>query len=130
MDIEAAIPLHCKTDAVLNALIDGRIYYDTLPDKCVLPAVTFFRVSGARDHVTDLRSPRFQFTAWAATKPEAGKVEEAVEDAFIRFKGPMGGEPVVQCVIDAPGYDLPAEADSNGTRYGRACDIRIIYRGG
>lgn len=132
MKIEQAVRTHALAHPPLAALIGERLYYGFLPENVKLPAATFFLVSSGRDHVTDLRSPRFQFTAWADSYATAADVEEQIEDAFIRYKGMMAGEvPVCQGVIIAPGYDLAPETapDGKGKRYGRACDIQIIYRG-
>jgi len=129
MEIEEAIPIFCAADETLNGLIAGRIYYDELPSTgFTLPAVVYSRISTARDHVVDTRSPRFQFTAWAATRPAAGAVEAAIEDAFIRYKGRASGIAIIQGVIEVAGYDMPAETDEYGARYGRACDVVIHYR--
>lgn len=130
MDIEAAIPVIAAADSTLYGLIAGRIYYDNLPETgFILPAVVFQLISGARDHLIDSRSPRFQLTAWAATRPAAGAVEAAIENAFIRYKGRMADDlTITQGVIEVPGYDLPPETDEFGTRHGRACDIVLHYR--
>lgn len=129
MGIEQAVREHALAHPGLAALIGTRLYYGVLPSPAVLPAATYFLVSGARDHVTDKRSPRFQFTAWAADCPTAAAVAAQIEDAFIRFKGLMAGEiPVIQGVVVVPGYDLPSEAAPDGTRYGRAVDVQIHYK--
>lgn len=129
MEIEQAVKQHALAHPGLAGLIGGRLYYGTLPSPVTLPAVTYFLVSGARDHVTDRRSPRFQFTAWAANYQSAATVAAQVEEAFIRYRGMMAGEiPVIQGVVVVPGYDLPPETAPNGTRYGRAVDIQVHYK--
>lgn len=131
MDIELAVKQHALAHPGLAALIGARLYYGALPSPVTLPAVTYFLVSGARDHVTDRRSPRFQFTAWAADYQSAATVAVQIEEAFIRFRGVMAGEiPVIQGVVVVPGYDLPIETAPGGTRYGRAVDIQIHYKQG
>lgn len=129
MDIEAAIPIFCAEDSILNGLISGRIYYDELPPAgFILPALVFSLISENEDPDIDSHSDRFQFTAWAATPIVAKQIIRAVVLRWKRHKGRLSGIAVTGSSIENPGYTLDPETDEYGTRRGRACDIVIHYR--
>jgi hypothetical protein len=76
MDIHTAARLHLLNYPGIQSKVGSRIYWLRLPDSPTYPAISYFRVSNAGEHLVNTYSPRFQFDVWAA---------------FQRFKGIMGG---------------------------------------
>lgn len=67
--IEEAIYTALTGHAGLTALVGARVYPMLLPQDATRPAVTYMRVSGARDvNINEISvdaNPRYQFDAWA-----------------------------------------------------------------
>lgn len=95
MTIEEAITAHLLADAGVAALVATRVYPVKMPQRPTYPAVTYFRVSGPREHSqsgpSGLAHPRFQLDCMAATYAGAKTLAAAVRLALDGFRGSMGG---------------------------------------
>jgi hypothetical protein len=88
---EEAARLIALDNPVLAALVGTRISDTKLPQNPVLPAVTYFQVSG-RSHIDiPFAMPLIQFTAWGRTRAEARSVADAISWALHRYRGTKGG---------------------------------------
>jgi hypothetical protein len=91
MDIHTAARLHLLNYPGIQSKVGSRIYWLRLPDSPTYPAISYFRVSNAGEHLVNTYSPRFQFDVWVKTAGEALDIAELIRKAFQRFKGIMGG---------------------------------------
>lgn len=127
MTVENALYTRLKDHSGLSALVGTRITPLQLPQRPVLPAVTYRRVSTVREHAMGadpgLARARFQVSGWAKTFDGARDVGEQIRDALQRWNGTVEGV-VVQ------NSDILNETDlfeSDVKVYQRALDFEIAY---
>jgi Protein of unknown function (DUF3168) len=98
--IEEALFAILAADGTVKGLLanpDGsvRIYPELMPEETPYPALSYFRVSGARFPAYDgsilLAHPRFQFDVWANDSLSARQVAGAVRQALQGYKGTAAG---------------------------------------
>lgn len=99
MSFEEAIFTYLSEDPAISALVETRIYPVRLPEKCLIPAISWNRVDANRlytyDSFEDTEAwvtARVQFNCWAYTAHEAMDVGTAVLTALSGYDGDMGGE--------------------------------------
>jgi hypothetical protein len=90
-NIEEAICSAIIADTDLHALIADRIYLQELPQKGLLPAITYQRIDTEFHHTLadtiKLRKPVFQFNIWAATIAEVIAIIPVLETCLTGMKG-------------------------------------------
>ncbi len=95
MELREALYTYLSGYAGLNALVGDRIYPIVLPQKAVMPAVTYQKISEPQVHVSGADSgpycPRYQFSCWGTTYDEACDVAVQVRTALRDYTGVMGG---------------------------------------
>lgn len=99
-EIEEVIVTKFTAHVGLDALIDGRIYPNQLPQRPTLPAVVYTRISTLFNPTRDssrLERPRFQFDAWAATFGEARSVAQQLRAALPTLR--QASNPRVDAVL-------------------------------
>lgn len=78
-------------DAAVAALVGARIYRSVLPQKPVVPAVSYFEVSGQGDHhnagPSGLAAPRVQISCWGETADDAAALGLKVKAALDGYRG-------------------------------------------
>jgi len=88
-ELETVIVTRLEAYESLSALVGTRIYPLILPQSPTLPAVTYQRTDGPRDHCMDadsnVASPRFAFDSWASTYAGAKAVATQVREALQRW---------------------------------------------
>ena len=86
-----------------------RIYPNLLPQGCAMPAITYQRISGHREHCLGGPSgrarPRFQIDCWAADYDGAKDLANKVRLCLDGFKGDINTE------SDVGGITLEADRD-------------------
>ncbi|MBI4800633.1 MAG: DUF3168 domain-containing protein [Desulfarculus sp.] len=75
-----------KQDAAVAALVADRVYPVKLPQGCVLPAITYQRVSGGQDSTLEgdsgLEFPRVQVSCWSKSYTQAHALAKAARGAM------------------------------------------------
>lgn len=109
MTIEKDIHYALANDADVSALVSSRIYPLKLPQGWTLPAVTYQRVSGYREHCLSGASgrarPRFQIDCWASDYDDVKDLADKVRLCLDGFKGDINTE------SDVGGITLEADRD-------------------
>ncbi len=95
MRFEEALFAHLKDCTGLKNLVGDRIYPLVLPQKAVLPAVTYQKISGERLHElqgdTGFTRPVYQLSCLAETYAQCKAVAEQVRLCLQNHSGLMGG---------------------------------------
>jgi len=89
--------------AGLSREVDSRIYPVRLPQRAVLPAVTYTRLATPRLHEFEaslLPYPTFQFDCWAAKYSRAKDVAAQVRAALDIYRGAMGAYTVQASIVE------------------------------
>lgn len=85
---------YLAADMAIEQLVSGRIHASRLPDKPTLPAVVYRVVTNAgaisHDGPVELRNPRVQLDVWGARPADIEPVAEAITEALLGYRGPMG----------------------------------------
>jgi len=109
MTIEKDIHYKLKKDVDVSALVSKRIYPMKLPQGWTLPAITYQRVSGVREHNLSGPSgrarPRFQIDCWDDDYLDAKDLANKVRLCLDGFKGDINTE------SDVGGIILEADRD-------------------
>lgn len=91
IDPRPAIQDILTDDPAVAALIGNRVYPVILPQKPVIPAVTYSEISSIGDmHMrgpSGLMQSRFQFSVWGSTTSSVSQVASAVKSALNGFSG-------------------------------------------
>lgn len=92
---EESLYKHLINDIGVKAIIEERIYPLMLPQKSLLPAVTYQKVSGERLHSlqgdTGYTMPVFQISSRAETYAQCKALAEQIRLSLQNFTGIMGG---------------------------------------
>lgn len=91
MTIEEALRAHLIADVGLAALIDSRVYPVQLPQRPLLPSVTYTRISTRPLSHRDAQQPsysrpRFQLDVWASSYSQCVAVRSALRTAMGTLK--------------------------------------------
>lgn len=113
---------------------DARLYAMRLKQNETLPAVTYSRVGGTRNHNmgTDTGNveSRWQFSCWATTYEGVRDVSTAVRTAYSRFSG-TSDSTVIDDIFVENEVDLfestAGDALTDGL-YHRVLDLIVFYR--
>jgi hypothetical protein len=93
--IEEALYAWAVANGSISALIDSRVYPDSLPQKPTLPAVVYRRVAAelemAHDGPIDLEYSRFRFHCYGDTPKTARTVANTIKSELNGYKGTLGG---------------------------------------
>ena len=85
------------------ALAGTRVHRMKLPQNPVLPAITYFKVSGVRWHShqgpSGIAQPRFQISCWGTTYDDAKHLSEEVRKDMDCYTGLMGVVRVQACFL-------------------------------
>lgn len=72
----------------------SRVYPQTLPQRCTLPAIRYQQISDPRGHThsgrSSLRHPRFQFDCFAGTYLAAKRLADQVINVLDGYTGGIG----------------------------------------
>lgn len=107
----------------VRALISTRVYAGVLPDSCVFPAVSIFRVSSPYSRVVE--APRFQVSAWAESLLSAKTISKTIESAIDGYSGIVDGFEIVR-IVPLEAVDLPRD-DATGL-FQVAYDFLVISK--
>jgi len=133
MSVSSDLRSYLLADSLIASLIVDRIYPMKSPQNSVMPAITYFWVSGSRSHSMDsangLSMPRVQFDCWAKTYLSAEILFEALRKRLDGFKGTAGTSPgtTVQGVFfenENDAYEPEPEL------FRRSCDFMVNYEEG
>jgi len=119
MRFEEALFAHLKDCTGLKNLVGDRIYPLVLPQKAVLPAVTYQKISGERLHKlqgdTGLTRPVYQLSCWAENYAQCKAAAEQVRLCLQKHSGLMGGaEGSWNVAVDAQGQKALQDAYLSG----------------
>ena len=110
------------------ALISSRVYSVRLPQNVTFPALTFLKVSGARDHTltgpSGIARPRFQVSCWSESYETAKLVSAQVRTALDGISVLMGTV-LAGAVLLLGETDL---VDPARNVYQIALDFEVIHR--
>jgi hypothetical protein len=107
----------------MENLVGSRIYPGWIPENAIMPAVAFLVISDTNHHDISVAFPRMQFSVFSPRYLEAKEIADVIKKSLKRFKGDMGGTPVIQIVFEN-GY----ETFENASRiYHVVLDFKIIY---
>ena len=102
--VEAALYTILSGDVTITAQTSNRIYPDTLPQDCILPALTYFRVSTIREEAmgTDpgRATARFQISVWSTSAFTSGTIADLVRTALHRHIGVHAGVTITDLAIE------------------------------
>lgn len=132
ISIGEAIVSILLADLNLVALIGNRVYPNYVPQGAAVPAVTYQRISGPRDHTFDgpsgLVKSRYQLNSWADTYGDMESVADAVRIAMDGFSGTIGGR-VIQNIESDDETDTPVikPGVDKLRRMGSGMDFNIHY---
>jgi len=93
------------------SLVSGRVYSMKLPQGCVLPAVTFQRISTvplySHEGFSHYTECRFQVSCWAVKHGDVREIASEVRDILEGYKGMMGATYVHRafCIGDIDMYE-------------------------
>jgi len=125
MTIEQAIKTFLLTKTAITNIVSQRIYYSTLPQTPVYPAISFFRISNIRQHDLDVGSVYYQFDIWSLKYIQSVELSNEIRLALQREKSVMSGIPIIQGV-----FLNEQDFYENDTKlFHVALDFKIIYRG-
>lgn len=126
--IEEAIYSALTAHAGLSALVADRIYPMVLPQDATRPAVTYMRVSGARDLNINQASvdanPRYQFDVWADSFEAAYGAAAQLIDAVGTVQSGSG--------VTVYGVAVVGDMDVYEPQtflYRRVTDVQFLYGG-
>ena len=92
---EEALYRHLINFTGVKAIVVARVYPLMLPQKCLLPAVTYQKISGERLHSlqgdTGYTTPVFQITSRAESYAQCKTLAEQIRLSLQNFTGIMGG---------------------------------------
>lgn len=121
MLLESDLTEFILEDTDISAMIDDRIYPIVLPQSPDVPALTYFRVSGARfttmEGPNELMNPKFQINSWAETYSEAKTLANLVMERLHGYRGAFNAEEVLGIFLNNE-EDLIEDLD-DGTRFYR-----------
>jgi len=121
MRFEEALFAHLKAFTGLKSLVDERIYPLVLPQKAVLPAVTYQKISGERLHKlqgdTGFTRPVYQLSCWAENYAQCKAVAEQVRLCLQASYFAAAAELEVYKETWVPDWLKAAYPDSNNYRY-------------
>lgn len=96
---EEAFTAYLLDDPGIAAAVADRVNPMRLPEKSIIPAISWHRVSAAREYTYDpfpdehaFTTARIQIDCWAYTAMEAMDVADAVLAALSGYDGDFGGE--------------------------------------
>ena len=96
---EEAVYALLSQDVGVAEIVGDRIYPLTTPEEGTYPALSYWRVSGPREHALDgpagYAHPRIQVDAWANDYATAKSLIEAAIAALDGYRGNAGGVNVI-----------------------------------
>lgn len=126
--IEEAIYSALTAHAGLSALVGDRVYPMVLPEGAVRPAVTYMRISGARDLNINQTSvdanPRYQFDVWADSFESAYGAAAQLVEAVATVESGSG--------VTVYGVAVVGDMDIYEPQtllYRRVTDVQFLYAG-
>jgi len=102
--VEAALYTILSGDVTITAQTSNRIYPSYLPQDCILPALTYFRVSTIRESAMNIdpgiSTTRFQVSVWSTLAQTAGTIADLVRVALHRHIGVHAGVTITDLAIE------------------------------
>ncbi len=102
--VEAALYSILSGDITITAQTSSRIYPVYLPQTCILPALTYFRISTVRESAmnTDpgLATARFQVSVWTTSAYSGATIADLVRVALHRHIGVHAGVTITDLAIE------------------------------
>lgn len=134
--LEESLVAFLLTKTIVTNIAQTRIYPDVLPQRAVLPAITYRRVSTI--HGDDLRgsksgmaSTRIEIETYAATRKQSCQLSEAVRlSGILDVIDDMHGTNVRSVQVDAGQrhYTEPPNDGSDAHRYVTSQDYAFSYQ--
>ena len=104
VELEEVLVAHLSAYDGLTALISVRIYPLILPQSPTLPALTYQRIDGPREHCmsedAEVARPRIQIDTWAETDASAKAVATQVRTALQRWADATTSPVVLDSLLD------------------------------
>ncbi len=113
--VEAALYTILSGDATVTAQVSTRIYPVYLPKNCVLPALTYYRISTIREESMSvdpgLATAHFQVSVWTTSAASGGTIADVVRTALHRHIGVHAGVTITDLAIEneITTYDFDTE---------------------
>ena len=102
--VEADLYSILSGDATVTGQVSTRIYPVYLPQNCILPALTYYRVSTIREQSMQedpgWATTRFQVSVWTTSALTWGTVADIVRTALHRHVGIYAGVTVTDLAIE------------------------------
>lgn len=138
MTIGSALRTHLLGDTAISALVVARVYPLRLPQKPLMPAIVYMKVTGRRfTHLrgpASLARPRYQLDCWASTHDGAVELGTLVRQRLDGYNGTWsdGGSPAitmdVSALLDPEQGDRDLfEEDVNGGLCRNSADYFIFH---
>lgn len=106
MAIEEALYTRLTGHAGTAALVSTRVYPNVLPQRATLPAITYRRVSGTREHAMGADpenvNSRVQVDCWASSYSGVKALYAQVFDALTRYRATVGAEQIDDIFAGVP----------------------------
>lgn len=129
--VEEALKARLAAVAGVTALVVSRVYPVKLPQSATLPALTYQRISTARENAMGadpgIARTRLQVTTAATSYSGAKAVTEAVRAALQRYSGTSAGVVVLDVFLDNE-TDLFSEEEDEAGVFLVAQDFIVIHR--
>lgn len=123
--LEAALRAKLLADAAIANLVGTRVSPWPLPQASPMPAITYFRVSGAEGVTQDGRErttrARYQVDSWGGSYQAARELEILVRKALNGFKGTVSGVPIQGAFVE----ESADEFEDEGGQYRCPVDVTI-----
>lgn len=127
--IEEAIYSKLSGTAGITAIVPAsRIYYLTLHDNAVLPAISYQRVGTNREYTLNeamtMADAMIQIDVWSRTDIQMLQLGNLVRSTLDGFRGVVGGV-TIERMLQVNEYDLK---ELDGTVYRRFQNFRVIFQ--
>jgi hypothetical protein len=102
--VEAALYSILAGSTAVTDQVSTRIYPYYLPQNCILPALTYWRVSTVREEAMHddpgYSTARFQVSVWTTAALQGGTIADIVRTALHRHTGTHAGVQIVDLAIE------------------------------
>lgn len=130
MSFDDALFSYLSTYSGLTSIINKKIYPIIIPQKVVLPAITFIKISenqmmSATEGNYGMVNPTYQITCHAKTHSQCRSIATQVKSALTNYSGTMGDTTVQGCffVNEFESHDNDIDNES----YSIAIDFEFYY---
>ena len=126
-DIEEAVYYVLSANTDVTASVSTRIYPKQLPQEAIIPAITFYRMSGTRVHVMGddvaMEESLVQISIWANSLVQTRVIADAVRVSMQRWRGTYGNITIHDSLLQSE-YD---DFDDGTEQYECVHEYRIFH---